>query len=808
MPVSVRVRAGHADAKSKIGVLTVVDKPFPQALAGERSFQLLVDGVKDYAIYMMTPEGHITSWNTGAQRIKGYLADEIIGQHFSIFYSEEDRARGEPAHALEVAMREGKSESEGWRIRKDGSRFWASGFINAITDSEGKFIGYAKVTRDITKRKSAQEALRESDQRFRLLVEGVTDYAMYMLSPQGNITNWNVGAERIKGYSADEAIGTHFSRFYTEEDQAAGEPARALEIAAQKGKYEEESWRVRRDGSRFLANIIIEPLRDDAGNLVGFAEITRDITERQKTTELLEQTRARLYQAQKMESLGKLTGGVAHDFNNVLQIIGGNLQLLESTVNGDANAKRRLRLAAEAVERGSKLSLQLLAFARRQPLRPVVVNLARVVHGMDDLLRRAMNESIQIETIVAGGLWNTMVDPHQLENVILNIAINSRDAMGDQGKLTIEVGNATLDSQYAMSEPDMPAGEYVMLAISDTGNGMSAEIMERVFDPFFTTKPEGEGTGLGLSMAYGFIKQSGGHIKIYSELGHGTTLRIYLPRALDAEAELPAKLQGPVIGGTETILVVEDDPKVQSTVVDMLTDLGYRVLKANDGQSALSVVESGVPIDLLFTDVVMPGPLRSVDLAKRAKQHLPDIAILFTSGYTHNAIVHGGRLDPDVELLSKPYRREDLARKLRRMFANRRAQLPGHTAATDGGIPDPAPAASIPLSILVVEDNKVLRQLICDMAGMLGHQVQGVASAEEATDLLAGANVDVLLTDINLPGMSGVDLAKKVVQQVPRIKVIFASGYGAPSESDLGFAAIVLPKPYTLEQLQKALSEI
>ncbi|MGB9110437.1 MAG: ATP-binding protein, partial [Telluria sp.] len=392
---------------------------------------------------------------------------------------------------------------------------------------------------------------------------------------------------------------------------------------------------------------------------------------RERTTEL-EKTHAQLRQSQKLEAIGQLTGGVAHDFNNVLQVISGNLQLLQMTLAGNPEAQRRLETAAFAADRGAKLSSQLLAFARRHPLQPVATSIGRVLRGMDDLLRRALGESVHIETVVAGGLWTTMVDPHQLENVILNLAINARDAMKGDGRLTLELNNAMLDDNYVLNEPEVTPGQYVMLAISDTGSGMPPEVVARAFEPFFTTKREGEGTGLGLSMAYGFVKQSNGHIRIYSEVGSGTTIKVYLPRSTQPEVELPNLRNAPVVGGNETILVVEDDLAVQATVVDMLQALGYRVLKANDGQSALTILQSGIPIDMLFTDVVMPGPVRSIEVARQAKEMLPGIEVLFTSGYTQNAIVHGGRLDEGVELISKPYRRDELARKIRQLFAARK----------------------------------------------------------------------------------------------------------------------------------------
>jgi signal transduction histidine kinase len=383
----------------------------------------------------------------------------------------------------------------------------------------------------------------------------------------------------------------------------------------------------------------------------------------------LERANEQLRQAQKMEAIGQLTGGVAHDFNNVLQVISGNLQLLAMALPADQKAQQRIRTAKSATERGAKLSSQLLAFARKQPLRPAPTDLSAVLGNMEDMFRRALGEGIEIRTFAEAGLWTTLVDPYQIENVILNLAINARDAMKGHGRLTIEAANVTLDDSYVAQAAEVEAGSYVMLVISDTGCGMPPAVIERAFEPFFTTKPEGQGTGLGLSMAFGFVKQSRGHIKIYSEVDVGTSIKIYLPRSQGAAEKPVDPTAGEIVGGSETILVVEDDQAVRLTVVDTLRGLGYHVLSANDGEAGLAVLEQGTAVDMLFTDVVMPGPVKSTELARRARQLLPRIAVLFTSGYTQNAIVHGGRLDAGVELISKPYQRADLARKIRQVFA-------------------------------------------------------------------------------------------------------------------------------------------
>ena len=343
-------------------------------LESERRFRLLVEGVVDYAICMLDPSGVVTNWNTGAQRLKGYKSSEIVGRHFSIFYPREDRARGLPAQVLETAAREGHYEGEGWRVRKDGGRFWASVVVDAIRNEAGELQGFAKVTRDNTERRTAQEALRESERQLRLFVAGVTDYALFMLDPNGIVTTWNAGAQRIKGYTADEIVGQHFSRFYTERDRAAGLPARALFTAANERRFEAEAWRVRKDGTMFWANVVIDPIYDETGALMGFAKITRDITERRKAQVALQEAQAERSHAMKMDALGQLTGGVAHDFNNLLSIVTGHMSVLKKKADDDPKTQRAIDAIDTAVRRGAALTRQLLTFSRRQSFNPSVIN--------------------------------------------------------------------------------------------------------------------------------------------------------------------------------------------------------------------------------------------------------------------------------------------------------------------------------------------------------------------------------------------------------------------------------------------------
>mgnify|MGYP006402703447 FL=1 len=554
------------------------------------------------------------------------------------------------------------------------------------------------------------------------------------------------------------------------------------------------------------------------------AELNATLEQRiEERTEELVQSQKALQQSQKMETIGKLTGGVAHDFNNLLQVVAGNLQLLAKDVAGNERAETRVKNALAGVDRGAKLASQLLAFSRRQPLEPKVINVGRFVHGMDDLLRRSIGETVDIEVVVAEGLWNTLADPTQVENALLNLAINARDAMDGAGKLTIEASNACLDDSYTVGLDDVSSGNYVLLAVTDTGIGMDETTLEQVFEPFFSTKPEGKGTGLGLSMVYGFVKQSGGHIKIYSEPGHGTTVKLYLPRALGEEEHEVLAPSGPARGGSETILVVEDDEDVRATVVETLSDLGYRVLTARDAQGGLAVIQSGVPVDVLFTDVVMPGKLKSPEMAKLAKASNPDLVVLFTSGYTENSIVHGGKLDPGVELLSKPYTREALDGRIRHLIANQQ-QRSGSVkdqpvSAQAGAVKPTVDTSAVPaqpetgttgqsrLRVLLVEDEALIRINTTDMLEDMGHAVVDAGTAAEALEAASAQEFDILVTDVGLPDMKGGELAKELRRQQPGIGIVFATGESQiPEGADED--AVLLTKPYTDETLKAALDKI
>jgi signal transduction histidine kinase/DNA-binding response OmpR family regulator len=525
----------------------------------------------------------------------------------------------------------------------------------------------------------------------------------------------------------------------------------------------------------------------------GFIIVCSDVTARVLAEQMVKQ-------AQKMEAIGHLTGGVAHDFNNLLQIVGSNLDLAAKDVRGDDKNAERIQNAINAVERGARLTGQLLAFARRQALNPRATNLGRLIQEMTNMLRRTLGERIDVECVVAGGLWNTLVDSGQFENALLNLAINARDAMPEGGKLTLELANSFLDDAYAAQHVEVTAGQYVMVSVSDTGNGIDPKVLARIFDPFFTTKPEGRGTGLGLSQVYGFVKQSGGHIKVYSEIGQGTTLKLYLPRTRKPQEDTGPVVTGPVKGGSECVLVVEDDEDVRYAVCDMLTDFGYTILKAENAEQALVILNSGVAIDLLFTDVVMPGPISTREMARRARELHPNLAVLYTSGYTQNAIVHNGKLDDDVFLLSKPYRRDELARKVRSLLDPRR----GPTAAAEPPAGDQSSKAARS-KVLVVEDEPLIRMATIDFVEEIGLQAIEAADGEQALSILqSDPDIDLLLTDLGLPGMTGHQLMEEALRLKPDLKIIVMSGRSA--EQAAGQApAQYLSKPFTLAQLRVAL---
>ncbi|MBO3761104.1 PAS domain-containing protein [Ciceribacter sp. L1K22] len=697
-------------------------------------------------------------------------------------------------------------------------------------EPDGSIPGVYILGIDIGERADREAELAASNSRFRAAMQAIHG-VLWTNSADGRMLGDQAGWVALTGQNEEQYSGYGWANVIHPEDRAGTVEAWQRSVAT-KSIFVYEHRVCRHDGEwrRFAVRAL--PIIGPDGDILEWVGVHTDITHQRAAEEALRQlnetlearviaeieerrqAEAKLAQAQKMETIGKLTGGVAHDFNNILQVVSGNLQLLARDAAGNERAETRIANALAGVARGSKLASQLLAFGRRQALEPKVVNISRFVRDMDDMIRRAIGEAIEVETVVGGGLWNTFIDPNQIENALLNLAINARDAMDGQGKLTIELANARLDDHYSLGHDEVTPGQYVMMAVTDTGCGMPPEIIDKVFEPFFSTKAEGKGSGLGLSMVYGFVKQSGGHVKIYSEVGQGTTIKLYLPRAYESEDVAVVTNNGSVTGGSETVLVVEDDPPVRETVVAMLADLGYRVLQAVDAASALIVIESGIPIDLLFTDVVMPGKLKSPEMARKAKERLPNLAVLFTSGYTENSIVHGGRLDPGVELLSKPYTREALARKIRHVLANTAQRTATARPATTKALQqpnrqpqptsmEPPPTAEAParFTVLLVEDDGLIRMSTADAFQEAGFQVMEAADGQEAVTVLESTDVDALVTDVNLPRMSGRELAARCRTMRPDALVVFTTGDpGSVSDES---NALVFSKPYDPDRLAK-----
>lgn len=718
--------------------------------------------------------------------------------------------------------------------RKDGSEYDVAVRLQLMRH-EGDAVFYAAV-QDVTELNLARRALEEASTRLDAIIRNTT-MAMFMMDDRQHCVFMNPAAEELTGYTLEETVGRtlHDVVHHTYPD---GRPFPIDECAIDRAFPEESQTKgeeifVHKDGSFYPVGFTASPIRDDNGKTVGTVIEARDITDELAARKAMEdfnrvledrveqaiQDRKKLenqlLQAQKMEAVGQLTGGVAHDFNNLLQVIGGNLQLLEQQLIGDDRKQRHVANALAGVQRGAKLAAQLLAFGRQQPLDPKPTNIGRLVREMDDMFRRTLGEAIEIETVIQGGLWNCLVDRSQIENVLLNLAINARDAMEGAGKLTIEAGNASLDDAYAAEHVEVTPGQYVMLAVTDTGSGIPADIIEKVFDPFFTTKEPGKGTGLGLSMVFGFVKQSGGHVKLYSEEGEGTTVRLYLPRTRQAEEIVPIDPKNvPLSQGGETILVVEDDASVRATSVELLSALGYSVLEAPNADSALAIVNSGVKIDMLFTDVVMPGNLRSPELARLATQRLPGLKVLFTSGYTQNAIVHSGRLDDGVELIAKPFSRERLAQKIRAVLMSEEPVVANEP---------PQPAASRPVAdagrsgtrrggrVLLVEDEILIRMTTSDMLAEDGLEVIEVGTVAGATQLLSQQQFDVVMVDLGLPDGSGADVVQGALAMEAAPGIIIASGRDAAeslAHLPRGSRVVHLAKPYTAAMLQNALEQV
>lgn len=641
--------------------------------------------------------------------------------------------------------------------------------------------GICLVVRGASRLEEAQRDLAARSRLLQTTLESLQD-PIFVMDGQGTVVAWNGAFARLANWDPSKQLVLTRDHLLSERSPATRALLLPLDLAAP--SEEVAVVRVSHDSREYE---IYRGAMSGGGAVVRCVDITEKLRDE-----------AALRQGQKTEATGQLTGGMAHDFNNILQVIRANLDLLKGEVDGLPSALVRVQSATAAAERGARLTQQLLAFARRQPLAPRPTNVAGLVGDLADLLRHSLGERIAIELKMADKPWNARIDPGQLENAILNLAINARDAMPDGGTVRVEVSNATLDRRYAALHPEVTPGPYVLVDVSDTGTGMPPEVAAQAFDPFFTTKRDGKGTGLGLSMVYGFVRQSNGHIRIDSAIGQGTSVKLYLPRTDDPVVEEKSDTDN-ATSGSERILVVEDSEDVRQAVVDMLTGWGYRVEAAENPDVAAAILEKDPAFDLLFTDIVMPGAMTAVELARRAQELRPGIAVLLTSGFARDLLLDQGRAG--YPMIAKPYSSEALAAKVRSVLAMRRPLAVVH----DQPAPAPAPAADARARhVLLVEDEVVLRMSTTDMLERLGCRVSAVGSGEQALDLLAqGRDYDLLLTDLGLPGISGEELAVQVRKQRPGLPVVIASGYGRSDAQVKGMQFV--SKPYSSVDLQQAL---
>lgn len=612
----------------------------------------------DDAIATMDLQAVITGWNHAAQELFGFSAEEAIGRSIGIVVPEELRPDVRTNAAL---IRSGQriSNHDVVRITKDGRRINVSLTIAPIKSGSDEIIGIMAVARDNSARIQQQKALRDSEQMAQAIIESSLD-AFVQLDQTGTVLRWSRHAEELLGWSQQEAVGRNVRDLIIPERRRAGNMQRLTELLHE---YEEglpgqryESLSVRRDGTEILTEVSLTPLRRDDGYIIN--AFLRDITERRAAEE-------QLRQAQKMESVGQLTGGIAHDFNNLLTVITGTIDILAMGVTDRPNLATIVRMIGEAADRGAELISRLMAFSRQQPLEPRPVDINELATEVVRLLNPTLGEQVEVRLTLTNDLSMALVDPNQLSAALVNLAINARDAMPSGGALTIATSNAAFDHDQVNSDDCIKAGSYVQIDVSDTGVGIPAALLTKVFEPFFSTKEVGEGTGLGLSMVYGFVKQSGGHIRIQSEEGCGTTFQIYLPQTDQTAPEIAETRDEAIEGGSETILVVEDNAAVRTYVITELQSLGYHTIVARNAAEALAVVDRGTAFDLLFTDIVMPGRMNGRQLAEEVARRRPALKVLFTSGYAQDAISRRDALDPGVRLLTKPYRRRDLARILR-----------------------------------------------------------------------------------------------------------------------------------------------
>lgn len=632
-------------------------------ISSEQGLDELVRVLDEASVILHGFDGKIGHWTSGSERLYGWSRKEAIGR---VVHELLDTRFPEAHEKIRAAVREYNTWSgELTHMHKDGHLISIASRWVAVGTQTSSDLLIMQMNSDISDLKNAQDDLAAREAHLRSILETVPE-AMVVIDERGRVTSFSVAAEKLFGYAAVEVCGQNVRMLMPSPDREAHDGYLSRYLTTGERRiigYGRVVTGQRKDGTHFPMELAVgEALTSGKRIFTGFI---RDLTSRQKIEE-------ELRQSQKMEAIGQLTGGIAHDFNNLLTVISGNLEMIERRLDSE-KLLTLVREAQDAADDGAKLTAQLLAFGRRQPLNPKLADVGALVSAFSDLLRRTLGETIELKTVVTGAVHQTMVDPSQLQNALLNLALNARDAMPRGGQLTVEISHARLDSDYAQMYPQVRAGNFVLVTVTDTGIGMTAEVKQRAFEPFYTTKGVGAGTGLGLSMVYGFVKQSGGHVQLYSEAGQGTSVRLFLP-AVTASGS-PAHLRGRaepgeddgIIGGDEVVLVVEDDVRVRRVAVARLKDAGYRVIEAGAGAEALALIDAHPEIDLLFTDIVMPGGMTGDELAKAVRAVRPHIKVLFTSGYAEPSVA-GRELADAGSWLKKPYTAKELADRLRELL--------------------------------------------------------------------------------------------------------------------------------------------
>jgi len=633
-----------------------IKKPLRRLRQREEQLQLQIRRMP-IAVIVWDINFRAQEWNPTAERIFGFSAQEALSKSaYELIMPKELEPVLEPMWRGLLAGDE-TVQSINQNRTKDGRTIHCEWTNTTLRNADGSVAGVLSIAQDITERLKAEAVASQ----LAAIVLSSPD-AIVCKDLSGMVTSWNPGAERLFGYSASEMIGRPMS-VLAPADRTNDIASLIEKVVSGQEVTDYETVRIRKDGTAVEVSLALFPIVNDKGATVGISSTAHDITRRKQLED-------QLRQAQKMEAIGQLTGGIAHDFNNMLGIVIGNLDgLLEHFDDGSPQV-HALNQALKGALHAAELTNRLLAFARKQPLEPQVIAINDMLPDVISILRRTLGDSISVQVATSDDLWPAFADPAQVQDALVNLAINARDAMPNGGVLTIETGNVHLDEHYASQNPGVEAGDYAMLGVTDTGMGMPPAVVDRALEPFFTTKPVGQGTGLGLSMIYGFAKQSGGHLKIYSEVGRGTTVKLYLPRAPSAVIAVDPISRGhqELPRGTETVLIAEDNEDLRLMVSEQLSSLGYRVIEAKDGEAALPILMGSDPIDLLFTDVVMTGHITGLELARRARRHRPGLQVLFTTGYAETATLNG---ISGAQFLRKPYRKRDLAPKIRSILDQR-----------------------------------------------------------------------------------------------------------------------------------------